>query len=87
MLRRSFPGLLASAPFVPMASTEVPAASYKSIAGRPATRPACLKCKLLMEPAATPRNQDRSAVTFFRCTPCGVEDRHEVEKLHFEELA
>ncbi len=53
---------------------------------RPITLPTCI-CGERLERITLPRNHDRPAVTFLRCTGCGVEERHEVEALPSEEIA
>ena len=54
---------------------------------RPVTFPFCPHCGLRLERVTLPTNHDRAAVTFLRCTSCGLEEGHEVETLPAEELA
>ena len=53
---------------------------------RPVTLPTCT-CGERFERITLPRNHDRPAVTFLRCTACGVEDEHVVETLPEMEAA
>ncbi len=50
------------------------------------TLPTC-PCGERLKRITLPRNHDRPAVTFLRCTACGIEERHELEALPAEEHA